>query len=125
MKRTVGVVPILLLSSCGLTNEQLAGIASFVAGARIPPKVRPICSPLFRDVDLRTIVIEINTNIDADVTKVDAIQSATDSCSAAASELLTAAGEDETSTFGTLEAAAYRTDCINCYVAIIDDLYDQ
>ncbi len=110
--------------SCGLPVEALLG--TFVSSVSFPPRVLLLCAPILRDVDIQAIVIEINAGRDENVTKTAAIVAAGTTCADTATDLLAIADEPDSGVdFTALDAASYETDCTNCYIAIIDALYDD
>jgi hypothetical protein len=123
--RLSGGLCLLLLPACGADVSSLVGLLSIPIGRdRIPPQIRLICSPIFRDTDLRTIAVTINADIDADASKSGLLTTAASTCTDRASELLTIS--DTTSLeFDELDAADFEADCFNCYTAIIDSLFDN
>ncbi len=122
MKRTViGIIGFSIIPSCGLLLDTL--VAPTAARDQIPAHIRALCSPLFRDADLRSIVIELNAARDEEISKSAAITGAGDACSATAAELLTIADAVDLD-FDQLTASQFDTDCVNCYIALIDAIYD-
>ncbi len=137
MKPIVAAMIILPLTvSCGLPIDQLVG--SVLSRTQIPPRVLLLCAPILRDVDIEAIVIQINAGRDEGVSKTAAITVSGTTCNETATELLAIATSSESTTesetgtsteplieFNALDAAVYETNCTNCYIAIIDALYDN
>lgn len=123
MRKYMPIVALLMLTSC---NVDLDALTSPPAGrSQLPARLDALCSPVFRDADIAAIIISMNTELDAGISKSAAIEAAIQSCEDNAAQLA-AAGvvEDNGFDFDELDAVDYRADCTNCLIALIDALYD-
>ena len=111
-------------SACDLPFEPLPNTEA--ASIVIPDAIGQLCSPIFRDVDIVSIVVELDAIERTGLGKSEAIASAADTCSDGADDLLDIADEEESAfVFTALDASVWQADCINCYIAIIDDIFDD
>ncbi len=111
-------------SACDLQLEPLPDTEA--SSIVLPAGVQQLCTPLFRDVDVVSIIVELNATQNAGGTKTAAISTATNTCSEGAQALLDIAEEEgSTFEFSALDAIVWEADCINCYVFIIDDMFDD
>ena len=120
---TIVVALLMLVPACGTSIQQIFGPPP--GRHPVPPRTQSLCSPIFRAADIETIIVSILASKKEGTTKSAALIIADTICEDSATNLLTI-GQDEDSTFDfdALDAAAFRGDCLNCYVSIIDAIYD-
>ncbi len=121
---SIAAVLTTLLPACGTVVPQLLGPPP--GRHQVPPRIQALCSPMFRDTDVETIIVSISAAKDDGATKSTALSNANTACADTASALL-AIGQDENADFefDAVDAAAFQDDCFNCYVAIIDAIYSR
>ncbi len=123
MKRAAYIAILsILIPACDTVIPAL--LSAPVARHTLPLRTSLLCSPLFRSADIETIIVSIDAAKTEGDTKATAIINADEACSDAAGNLLTI-GEDENADFDfdALDASAFESDCRNCYIALIDDIY--